>query len=453
MHNDRRNTQKSRSATEAARPALMNSIWFYLIMLSIVAAAWLGDPQKLTDISFKAAKNGVNLAIGLTGAMALWLGLMKIAESGGLMVLISRGIKPIMTRLFPDIPAEHPAMSAMVLNMAANALGLGNAATPLGIKAMTALEKLNSRPGVATDAMCLFLAINTSNVTILPLGTIAVRAAAGASEPAAVLLPSILATSCSTAVAIAAAKFFRKLDSLSPLDVEISEIPSPALDDDELDPDRQDVENPEDYSQIPRTDKKAALIFYILTACLSVAFLWRFFQGRMDAVQITGWIVPILMFCLVGFGFIKNVPVYEKGVEGAREGFKVAVRLIPFLVMILVAVGLFRESGAFRILAHILDPVTSLFGIPAEVIPMALLRPLSGSGAFGLMSEITANSPDSYAAFLAGTIQGSTETTFYVLAVYFGAVGIKKTRYAVAAALTADLAGFIASVFFCSIFR
>ncbi len=453
MHKQRKNDENSQATSEPNRPALMNSIWFYLIMLSIVAAAWLGDPQKLTDVSFKAAKNGVNLAIGLTGAMALWLGLMKIAESGGLMVLISRVIRPIMTRLFPDVPAEHPAMSAMVLNIAANTLGLGNAATPLGIKAMTALETLNTRSGVATDAMCLFLAINTSNVTILPLGTIAVRAAAGASEPAAILLPSILATSCSTAVAVAAAKFFRKLDNMPPVSMEHSKMPSPALDEDELDPDKHNTENVYDYSAIPQTNRKAAFIFYALSICLASAFLWHIFHGRMDVAQLTGWIVPILMFCLVGFGFIKNVPVYEKGVEGAKEGFKVAVRLIPFLVMILVAVGVFRESGAFRILANILNPVTSMLGIPAEVIPMALLRPLSGSGAFGLMSEITANAPDSYAAFLAGTIQGSTETTFYVLAVYFGAVGIKKTRYAVAAALTADLAGFVAAVFFCSILR
>ncbi len=438
-------SKKSKQIT-GQRPALINSIWFFLIMSSILTAAWIGDPQKLTDVSFKAAKNAVNLAIGLTGAMALWLGLMKIAESGGLMTILARIIRPVMTRLFPDVPPEHPAMSAMVLNMAANALGLGNAATPLGIRAMIALNRLNPLPGTATDAMCLFLAINTSNVTILPLGTIAVRAAAGASQPAAILLPSILATSCSTMVAIAAAKFLRRLDPL-PHDEAVSPLP---LSDNDREDEQDDAIRP---APVPATHPTKRLVFTGLCICLIGAMTWQVYMGRIDLSGMTGWIVPALIFGLVGFGYMKGVPVYEQGVEGAKDGFKVAIRLIPFLVMILVAVGLFRESGAFRILAHVLEPVTSLFGIPAEVIPMALLRPLSGSGAFGLMSEITANAPDSYAAFLAGTIQGSTETTFYVLAVYFGAAGIRKTRYAVTAALAADLAGFIASVFFCSILR
>ncbi len=445
----RQKLEKSRKSTQVtgSRPALMNSIWFFLIMSSILTAAWIGDPQKLTDVSFKAAQNAVNLAIGLTGAMALWLGLMKIAESGGLMTILARIIRPVMTRLFPDVPPEHPAMSAMVLNMAANALGLGNAATPLGIKAMMALNRLNPFPGTATDAMCLFLAINTSNVTILPLGTIAVRAAAGASQPAAILLPSILATSCSTMVAIAAAKSLKKLYPL-PHNEPVSPLPFSDIDDRQEEQDETVKPAP-----IPATHPAKQIVFAGLGICLIGAITWQIYTGRIDISGITGWIVPVLIFGLVGFGYMKGVPVYEQGVEGAKDGFKVAIRLIPFLVMILVAVGLFRESGAFRILAHVLEPVTSLFGIPAEVIPMALLRPLSGSGAFGLMSEITANAPDSYAAFLAGTIQGSTETTFYVLAVYFGAAGIRKTRYAVTAALAADLAGFIASVFFCSMFR
>ncbi len=440
-------TSKKPRQVAGPRPALMNSIWFFLIMSSILTAAWIGDPQKLTDVSFKAAQNAINLAIGLTGAMALWLGLMKIAESGGLMTILARIIRPVMTRLFPDVPPEHPAMSAMVLNMAANALGLGNAATPMGIKAMIALNRLNPLSGTATDAMCLFLAINTSNVTVLPLGTIAVRAAAGASQPAAILLPSILATSCSTMVAIAAAKFLKKLD---PLPHDKAASPLPISDRDDREDERDDAIKP---ATIPVTHPTKRLVFTGLSICLLGAMTWQVYMGRIDLSGITGWIVPALIFGLVGFGYMKGVPVYEQGVEGAKDGFKVAIRLIPFLVMILVAVGLFRESGAFRILAHVMGPVTSIFGIPAEVIPMALLRPLSGSGAFGLMSEITANAPDSYAAFLAGTIQGSTETTFYVLAVYFGAAGIRKTRYAVTAALAADLAGFIASVFFCSILR
>ncbi len=434
----------------------MNSIWFFLVVSSITVAAWTGDPQQLTDVSFRAAKNAVTLAIGLTGAMALWLGLIKIAESGGLMIILARIIRPVMTKLFPDVPPDHPAMSSMVLNMAANSLGLGNAATPLGIKAMTALDSLNPRPGTATDAMCLFLAINTSNVTILPLGTIAVRAAAGSSDPAAILLPSILATACSTVVAVAAAKIFKNIQPLTASCPDDDPLPCPENSDkiQELN-ESGDVPETESFNagEIPETHRISGMIVCCLAACFLGGIIWRFYQGTMNVNQITGWIVPALILALAGFGYMKNVPVYEQGVEGAREGFKVAVRLIPFLVMILVAAGLFRESGAFMILADILTPITSLLDIPAEVIPMALLRPLSGSGAFGLMSEITAHAPDSYAAFLAGTVQGSTETTFYVLAVYFGAVGVKVTRYAVAAALVADLAGFMAAVFFCSIFR
>ncbi len=428
----------------------MNQIWFWLIFSSILVSAWSGTIEKLTETSFQAAKNSVNLAIGLTGAMALWLGLVRIAEAGGLMTLIARAIRPVMTRLFPDVPPEHPAMSAMILNMAANTMGLGNAATPLGIKAMSALNRLNPCPGRATDAMCLFLAINTSNVTLLPLGTIAVRASAGASEPAAILLPSVLATTVSTTVAVIAAKLLRRIERPKPCRPHPSEEADSA---DKMDFTETPAGSCEDIeevsSSLPAPHRGATVTVLGAGAIFLAAAAWQLAAGKASITDITGWVVPALMLLLVGFGYSRNVPVYEMGVEGAKEGFKVAVRLIPFLVMILVAAALFRESGAFRLLATMLEPVTSLVGIPPEVIPMALLRPLSGSGAFGLMSEITMHAPDSYAAYLAATIQGSTETTFYVLAVYFGAVGIKDTRYAVAAALSADLAGAIAAVIIC----
>jgi spore maturation protein SpmA len=426
------------------RPSLMNNIWFFLLGCAVLVAALGGRMAAVTDASFEAAKSAVVLAIGLVGAMALWLGLVRVAEKGGLLRLLARAIRPIMTRLFPDVPPDDPAMSSMILNMAANAMGLGNAATPLGIKAMMALNRLNRHPGEATDAMCLFLAINTSSVTLLPLGVIGVRAAAGAADPAAILVPTLGATLCSTLVAVIAAKGMKRMrvsatGAAQPTALEAS-----------------NADNEDDMRAIPAPcdgPVSAARWRRVLAVGVPLAFFsamaWHGLTGDIEPRQFSAWLVPGLMLGLVCYGFGRGLPVYEVAVEGAKEGFEVAVRLIPFLVMILVAVGMFRASGAFDLLTEILSPLTDLLRIPVEVLPVALLRPLSGSGAFGLMSEITANAPDSFAALLAGTIQGSTETTFYVLAVYFGAVGVRKARYAVAAALMADLAGFLAAVLLC----
>ena len=439
MSKESKNSGKTESRP-TEKPALMNSIWFFLIVCSILSAVFCGNMSSVTDASFEAAKDAVNLALGLVGAMALWLGLVRIAEAGGLMNLLAKWIRPVMKRLFPDIPPEDPAMSAMILNMAANALGLGNAATPLGIKAMMALNRLNPGKGQATDAMCLFLAINTSNVTLLPLGVISVRAAAGASDPAAILVPTILSTTCSTIVAIIAAKCLRRISS------PITEEEMPESDQDRFET-TVDSDNQESDSSGKHAWKKA--LAGIIALFFLFGMLWHCSRGEIEMNQFSNWLVPGLILCLVCFGFSRGISVYETAVEGAKEGFQVAVRLIPFLVMILVAVGMFRASGAFEILAKLLAPLTDLLQIPVEILPVALLRPLSGSGAFGLMSEITCNDPNGFAAFLAGTIQGSTETTFYVLAIYFGAVGVYKTRYAVTAALLADLAGFLAAVAIC----
>ncbi len=448
--------------TPPSKPALMNSIWLALIILSVAVAAFTGKMDQVTKISFKTAKDAVTLAIGLIGIMALWLGLVKIAETGGLMQIIARGIRPIMTRLFPDVPPEDPAMSAMILNIAANCLGLGNAATPLGIKAMMALDRLNPFPGVATDAMCLFLAINTSNVTILPLGVIAIRAAAGAQRPAAILLPTIIATSCSTIVAVISAKFLARLEKKlgkgpKPLHQEVSKDSEDPEDNESQDFIRKQLDqiSPTIIQQPPTFFMKWASIASLLAVLVGFCYHIATINGPVAPVlqnMISHWLIPIIMLGFVTFGALKGVPVYEVGIEGAKEGFEVAVKLIPFLVLILVAVGMFRASGAFELTARALSPITHLLRIPLEALPVALLRPLSGSGAFALVTEITYRHPNSFAAFLAGTIQGSTETTFYVLAVYFGAVGIKDIRYAVTAALMADLTGFLASVIVCHIF-
>ncbi len=416
--------------------AAMNRIWFYMMAMAIVCGAFRGEMEAVTKASFESAKTAVNLALGLIGAMALWLGLVKVVEEGGLLKIIARRVKWLLTKLFPNVPPEHPAMSAMVMNLSANALGLGNAATPLGIKAMIELEKINPRPGRATDAMCLFLAINTSNVTLLPLGVIAVRAAAGASEPAAIIFPTLFATTCSTITAILMAKLLARLRGPEPL---------PKIEKFSTAEEEKDQEKPV-LSGLER-----CLIYLLLGLFLAALLHHLWLHPTLGTVKeiISFWIIPALMFGLLFFGYVRGVPVYEAACEGAKEGFQVAVRIIPFLVMILVAVGMFRASGAFDYLVKILSPITNLIGFPAEALPVALLRPLSGSGAFGLMSEIVARAPDSFAAYLASTLQGSTETTFYVLAVYFGAVGIKDQRYAVWAALSADVVGALASLFIC----
>lgn len=418
----------------------MNRIWFYLILAAVVCAVFSGNLAETTKSSFESAKLAVNLALGLIGAMTLWLGLVKVAEEGGLLVLIARAVRGVLVRLFPNVPPEHPAMSAMVLNLSANALGLGNAATPLGIKAMIELQKLNPHPHRATDAMCLFLAINTSNVTLLPLGVIAVRAAAGASEPAAIILPTLFATTCSTVAAVAAAKFLARLYGPEPAPVR-QEAPA------EKEDAPQEARSP--TYRLPSWEKAVILGSVLLLLFGFGKMFWQNPSSQTLKEAISFGIVPLLMIFLLAFGYWRGVPVYEAACEGGKEGFKVAVRIIPFLVMILVAVGMFRASGAFEVLASLLKPVTEPIGFPAEVLPVALLRPLSGSGAFGLMSELVARAPDSFAAYLASTIQGSTETTFYVLAVYFGAVGIKDPRYAVWAALFADFVGVAAAFFIC----
>lgn len=428
------------------KPAVINVIWLYLILSSIVVAAYTGRMDEITKASFDSAKSAVTLAISLIGAMALWLGIMKVAEAAGLMKAISRAIRPVMVWLFPDIPADHPAMSAMIMNMAANMLGLGNAATPMGIKAMNELDKLNPEKGTATNSMCLFLAINTSSVTILPLGVIAVRAAAGAANPANILIPSIIATTLSTTTAIIAAKLMasRSKESIAVQSASVVQTENEAA--------------PEAAPELVKLGLFPKLFAITLIPVFLFAIPWHFYKvGQIPAidyqlvVSATGWLMPLLMGGLLLLGYLKGVKVYEAVTDGAKEGFQVAVRIIPFMVAIFVAIGMFRASGALDLFTWLVNPVTSLIGMPPEALPMAILRPLSGTGAFGVMSEIINQDPNSFTSYLVSVIQGSTETTFYVLAVYFGAVGIRKTRHALPAALCADAAGILGSVLICNI--
>jgi spore maturation protein SpmA len=429
----------------AKKPSAINLIWLYLILISILVAAYSGKMDLVTKASFDAAKNAVMLAISLVGAMALWLGIMKVAESAGLMAIVSKAIRPVMTRLFPDVPSDHPAMSAIIMNIAANMLGLGNAATPMGIKAMTELDKLNPDKGTATNAMCLFLAINTSNVSLLPLGVIAIRAAAGATNPASILIPSLIATSCSTVVAITLAKLFaRRNPDPPPRQPSTAETEAAELTSSVASSSTDDQYKPGLMGKIVGITVITAFFFAIPYHFIATQH-WPVFNYEL-LIRGSGWLIPFLMGFFLLFGYFRGVKVYEALTDGAKEGFNVAVRIMPFLVAIFVAIGMFRESGAMELFSRLVNPFMSRIGFPPEALPMALIRPLSGNGAFALMSEIINNSPDSFASFLVSVLQGSTETTFYVLAVYFGSVAVRRTRYALTVGLLADAAGIIAGL-------
>jgi spore maturation protein SpmA/spore maturation protein SpmB len=386
----------------------------------------------------ESAKGAVTLALGLVGVMAFFLGLMKVAEAGGLLLIIARLLRPLLVRLFPDVPADHPAMGAMIMNLSANALGLGNAATPFGIRAMQALDSLNPHKGTASNSMALFLAINTSSITLLPTGVIALRASAGSADPAGILPTTLFATLCSTTVAIVSCKLYQRYwASAAQVTPTAVESDAPAVSD------APEVTLPEaPAAGYPGWVSGLALL--ILVALIPVAVLLGAALGP--------WIIPGLAVLLLGFGVARRVRVYECFVDGARDGFEVAVRIIPYLVAILVAVGMFRASGAMDIVVGAIGGFTAALGMPAEALPMALLRPLSGSGAYGVLAATIAEpatGPDTYVGYLVSTLQGSTETTFYVLAVYFGAVQVRRVRHALAAGLTADLAGIVAAVVAC----
>jgi spore maturation protein SpmA len=439
----------------------MNIVFYIIVLLSSVVTAFrqfawtseAGSPSPMESLSkaiVDTAGSSVELALGLIGVMALFLGLMKVAEAGGLLKVISRLIRPLMTRLFPDVPPDHPAMGAMILNLSANVMGLGNAATPFGIRAMQELDKLNPCPGTATNAMVLFLAINTSSVTLLPTGVIALRAAAGSSNPAGILSTTLFATVCSTFVAIIAAKVLARFSPFHSATVKVETVQAAA----EIAERKGLSQSPSDRdTSAPIQDAEEA--YPLWAGALSLAAVAAFipltiFYGR----GISPWVIPCLIAGFLTYGAARRVRVYEVFVEGARDGFEVAVKIIPYLVAILMAVAMFRASGALDAMVSVLGTWTGKVGLPAEALPMVLLRPLSGSGAFALLASLIkdpAIGPDSYTGYLVSTLQGSTETTFYVLAVYFGSVQVRRIRHALAAGLAADAAGVIASIIICSL--
>ena len=425
---------------------MLNYIWLGLIICGVVLGVLTGRTEAVTSATFDAAKSSLmSIALPLGAIMALWLGIMRLAEKSGAVEKLSGFLKPLLTRLFPEVPANHPAMGAMVMNIAANMLGLGNAATPLGLKAMQGLESLNPRPGTATNAMCTFLAINTSSVQLIPATAVGILAAAGASHPTSIIGTALVATTCSFITGIVSVKLLQRLPmfALPP----VTGVPSPVSSEETL---------PVSSALTTLPLWKRLLLASYLAVFAGV--IWQLTAGSLAASSIPLAVIRSISLVAIPFllGFfplyasLRGVAVYEEFIEGAKEGIQVALRIFPYLVAILVAVGIFRAAGGIDILTRLLAPALDLIGLPPQVLPLVLVRPLSGSAATGLFAEIVkACGPDSYAAQLAGTILGGTETTLYVLAVYFGSVAIRRGRHALAAGLLADAAGVAASLVIC----
>ncbi len=434
----------------------VNWIFVALIVISVLTAALTGTMPQVTMASLNSAKAAVELAIGLVGQMTLWLGLVGILKEAGLLRSLAAGLKPVMTRLFPEVPAEHPAMGAMIMNLAANILGLGNAATPFGLKAMQELDTLNPNKGIATNSMALFLAINTSAIA-LPLNAIAVRAAMGSKDPAGIIVPTLIAASCSTVFAVAAAKLFQRLPFFSaavyrPLEVDMSERKT------------LDLEALGKAQALAGVSAKMPPWRRLVVASIGAIVLFAIARAIVtaDPTQtafdftrsfLSDWLLPLLILAMVSLGFGRQVKVYEAFVSAAKESFHTGISLIPFLVGMLVSIGMFRASGAMNVLVMALSPLVSPFGFPPEALPMALIRPLSGSGALGVMTEgLKTYGPDSFLGYLLSVLNGSTETTFYVLALYFGAIQVKVLRHTLAACLVADLVGPLSAFGACKFF-
>ena len=407
---------------------VLNYIWIAFFLIAFVIATFrlvaLGDTQVFPEIinsTFSSSKTAFEISLGLTGVLSLWLGIMKIGEKGGVIALFSRILSPIFTKLFPDIPKGHPVTGSIFMNLAANMLGLDNAATPLGLKAMEGLQELNPKKDTASNPMIMFLVLNTSGLTLIPISIMVYRAQMGAAQPTDVFVPILLATFFSTLAGIIAVSIYQRIHLLN----------------------------------------RTILLFLGGMSLVVAGIIYAFTQlsrTDIDMYSTTGANV-FLFLIIIGFivaGIRKKVNVYDAFVEGAKEGFSTAVRIIPYLVAILVAIGVFRASGAMDYLIGGVESLVKLCGINSDFVgglPTAIMKPLSGSGARGLMVDaMTTYGADSFVGRLACIFQGSTDTTFYILAVYFGSVGIAKTRHAVPCGLIADTVGIIAAIFICYLF-
>lgn len=407
---------------------VLNYIWiaFFLIafVVAVVRLVIMGDTEVFPAIinsTFESSKTAFEISLGLTGVLSLWLGIMKIGEMGGVVSAFSRVLSPIFSKLFPDIPKGHPVTGSIFMNLAANMLGLDNAATPLGLKAMEGLQELNPKKDTASNPMIMFLVLNTSGLTIIPISIMVYRAQMGAAQPTDVFVPILLATFFSTLAGIIAVSLYQKINLLN----------------------------------------RTILLFLGSTSLFIGAIIYFFttLSREMIDVYSTTSANVLLFVIIIGFilaGIRKKVNVYDAFIQGAKEGFSTAVRIIPYLVAILVAIGVFRASGSMDYIIGGVEGLVKLCGIDSEFVgalPTAIMKPLSGSGARGLMVDaMTTYGADSFVGRMACIFQGSTDTTFYILAVYFGSVGVSKTRHAVSCGLIADLAGIISAIFICYLF-
>ncbi|MEO8439336.1 MAG: nucleoside recognition domain-containing protein [Spartobacteria bacterium] len=443
---------------------MLNYIWLALVMLAVTIGGWNGHLKEVTEGAFDGAKTAVTIALGLIGIMALWLGVMRLAERAGLVQRLALLLRPVMSRLFPGVPADHPAMGSMLMNMAANMLGLGNAATPLGLRAMRDLERLNPHPGRATNAMCTFLAINTSSVQLIPTTAIAILVAAGSANPTAIVGTSLLATLCAATVAITAVKLLEKLPVFRLRPHELAVAPEPAF----------KAGEPPAGGELPveRAVRRPPLWGTVLLGLLALFFLALFvrqvfpeilglpsgpiapspsyFVRSVSALSILA--IPMLLSFFILYAALCGLKVYDEFVEGAKEGFGVILKIIPFLVTMLVAINMFKGAGGIDLLARVLSPILTPLHFPTDLLPIALMRPLSGGATLALFTDVVHRlGPENIVSLTAATIYGSTETTFYVAAVYFGSIGIKQTRHAIPAGLLGDLTGVVASVIICRV--
>ena len=407
---------------------VLNYIWiaFFIIafVIALVKLIFLGDVEvfpAMMNSTFDSSKTAFEISLGLTGVLSLWLGIMKIGEKGGVINLFARVLSPVFTKLFPDIPKGHPATGSIFMNIAANMLGLDNAATPLGLKAMEQLQEINPKKDTASNPMIMFLVLNTSGLTLIPVSIMVYRAQQGAAQPTDIFIPILLATFFSTMAGIIVTSIYQKINLLN----------------------------------------KTLLLTLGGMCALVAGIIWGFSQLDKDQMNVVSTLVAniLLMTVIVSFilaGVRKKVNVYDAFIEGAKDGFKTAVVIIPYLVAILVGIGVFRASGAMDMLIDGLAWCVDALGINSDFIgalPTALMKPLSGGGARGLMVDaMTTYGADSFVGRLACIFQGSTDTTFYVLAVYFGSVSIRYTRHAVTCGLLADLAGIISAIFIAYLF-
>lgn len=407
---------------------VLNYIWiaFFVIafILGLARLIFFGDTEifpAMMNSTFDMAKTGFELSLGLTGVMTLWMGLMRVGEKGGIIRLMARAVGPLFRRLFPEIPKDHPASGSIIMNLAANMLGLDNAATPLGLKAMTELQELNKDKETASNAMIMFLVLNASGLTIIPISIMVYRAQMGAANPSDIFIPILLSTFFSTLAGIVSVSIFQRINLLN----------------------------------------RVILIYLGGFTILVSGVIWYFSTISQDQVNtissVTGnLILFIIIISFIILAFFKKVNVYETFIDGAKDGFLIAVKVIPYLVAILVAVGVFRTSGALDYLVGGIGKLVAALGLNTDFVdalPTAFMKPLSGSGARGMMVDTMKHfGADSFVGRLSCVFQGAADTTFYIIAVYFGSVSIKKTRYAITCGLIADFAGIIAAIFVAYLF-